>query len=221
MTAHFPALRSGRRLCQRTLSGIGASDRDVCIHTFNRRIYGITNSWSLDAVWAARLGLADEAATLLGSHAQQFHRFPFGGWDSNNSKVWPGGLAACPYLDGAGLSAFCLQEMMLQSHEDAIRILAATPKTWSGLFRFAARGVFLVSVCFSEGVPALVEIESLAGSPLAIPHPWSRPGASKEGHPPVVVRSSQGVRTIDAPESILRFEIQAGDKLLVYPPETF
>ena len=202
------------------LSGIGSSDRDVCIHTFNRRIFGITNSWSLDAVWAARLGLADEAARLLGEHAQRYHRFPYGGWTSSNSSVWPGGLAACPYLDGAGLSAFGLQEMMLQSHEEAIRVLPATPNTWSGLFRFAARGGFLVSAYFSEGIPALVEIESLAGRPLAIHHPWSSPDASRDGHPLVVVRSSRGIRTIAAPESILRFELRAGEKLLLCQPET-
>jgi hypothetical protein len=124
-------------------------------------------------------------------------------------------------VDGAGLSAFCLQEMLLQSHEDAIRILPATPSTWSGLFRFAARGGFLVSACFSEGIPVLVEIESLGGRPLAIHHPWSRPDASRDGHPPVVVRSSQGIRTIATPESILRFEVQAGEKLLLCLPGTF
>ena len=124
-------------------------------------------------------------------------------------------------MDGAGLSAFGLQEMMLQSHEDAIRILPATPKTWSGLFRFAAHGGFLVSACFSEGIPTFVEIESRAGRPLAIHHPWSRADASKDGNPPVVVRSSQGIRTIAGPESILRLKTKPGEKLLLCQPETF
>ena len=110
---------------------------------------------------------------------------------------------------------------MLQSHEEAIRVLPATPNTWSGLFRFAARGGFLVSAYFSEGIPALIEIESLAGRPLAIHHPWSSPDASRDGHPLVVVRSSRSIRTIAAPESILRFELRAGEKLLLCQPETF
>jgi hypothetical protein len=111
--------------------------------------------------------------------------------------------------------------MLLQSHEDAIRVLPTTPNTWTGLFRFAARGGFLVSACFSQGSPALVEIESRAGRPLAIHHPWSSPDASSDGHPPVLVRSSRGIRTIAAPESILHFETEAGEKLLLYQPETF
>jgi hypothetical protein len=199
------------------LSGIGSADRDVCVHTFKQRIFGITNSWSLDAVWAARLGLADEAARLLGKHAQRYHRFPYGGWGSSNSSVWPGGLSACPYMDGAGLSAFCLQEMLLQSHEEAIRVLPATPPTWSGLFRFRARGGFLVSACFSEGVPTCVEIESLTGSPLAIHHPWARTEQATEKYPPIAVRSAEDFRTIALPEAILRFDLKAGEKLLLCP----
>ena len=197
------------------LSGIGSADRDVCVHTFNRRIFGITNSWSLDAVWAARLGLADESARLLGQHAQRYHRFPYGGWDSSNSRVWPGGLSACPYVDGAGLSAFCLQEMLLQSHEDAIRILPSTPRTWSGLFRFRARGGFLVAVRFSQGVPKFVEIESTGGRSLAIHHPWARADRATDKNPSVLVRSGRGSRTIASPAAVLRFDIEPGEKLLL------
>jgi len=216
--AEIPALY---RVYPFGLSGIGSADRDVCIHTFNRRIFGITNSWSLDAVWAARLGLADEAARLLGEHARRYHRFPYGGWDSSNSSVWPGGLSACPYVDGAGLSGFALQEMMLQSHEEAIRILPATPNTWSGLFRFAARGGFLVTACFSEGIPTLVEIESLGGRPLAIHHPWSCSDALTAGNPPVVVQSNRGIRTIGTPAAILRFDTMPAEKVTLYQPGTF
>jgi alpha-L-fucosidase 2 len=216
--AEIPALY---RVYPFGLSGIGSADRDVCVHTFNRRIFGITNSWSLDAVWAARLGLADEAARLLGEHARRYHRFPYGGWDSSNSSVWPGGLSACPYVDGAGLSGFALQEMMLQSHEEAIRILPATPNTWSGLFRFAARGGFLVTACFSEGIPTLVEIESLGGRPLAIHHPWSCSDALTAGNPPVVVQSNRGIQTIGTPAAILRFDTMPAEKVTLYQPGTF
>ena len=201
------------------LSGIGSADRDVCVHTFSRRIFGITNSWSLDAVWAARLGLADEAARLLGEHAQRYHRFPYGGWDSSNSSVWPGGLSACPYVDGAGLSAFCLQEMLLQSHEEAIRVLPATPKTWSGLFRlprtrwFSRFGRFLGRRARSSSRSRVSMVDA-----LAIYHPWARPDRKTDKHPPVVVCSNQDTRTIASPKAILRFKTKAGEKLLLYVP---
>jgi alpha-L-fucosidase 2 len=203
------------------LSGIGSADREVCIHTFNRRIFGITNSWSLDAVWAARLGLKDEAARLIGEHAQRYHRFPYGGWDSSNSSVWPGGLSVCPYVDGAGLSAFCLQEMLLQSHEEAIRILPATPNTWNGLFRLRARGGLIVSAYFAEGAPVLAEIESLTATTTAIHHPWASGGREPDGYPPIVVRSRGDTRTIREPGAVVRVDIQPGEKILLYEPGTF
>ena len=203
------------------LSGIGSADRDVCIHTFNRRIWGITNSWSLDAVWAARLGLADEAARLLGEHAEKYHRFPYGGWDSSNSSVWPGGLSACPYVDGAGLSAFCLQEMLLQSHEDAIRVLPATPANWNGVFRLRARGGFLISGVFREGKPVFVEIESPTGGEVVIHHPWKGGGSDPGKNPPVVVRSSEKTRTLESPGDVLWFEMKPGEKRVLHAPDAF
>ena len=203
------------------LSGIGSADRDVCIHTFNRRIYGITNSWSLDAVWAARLGLADDAARLLGEHAEKYHRFPYGGWDSSNSSVWPGGLSACPYVDGAGLSAFCLQEMLVQSHEAAIRLLPAVPENWGGLFRFRARGGFLVSAAFQKGTPVLMEIESLHGNTLAIHHPWKAGHSAAEDNPPLVVRSGLKIRTMESPPAVIRLDTKTREKILLYKPGMF
>jgi hypothetical protein len=110
--------------------------------------------------------------------------------------------------------------MLLQSHGEAIRVLPATPKTWSGLFRFRTRGGFLVSACFTQGVPKFVEIESLTGRPLAIYHPWARAEHATEGHPPVVVRSGRDTRTIASPEAVLRFEPRAGEKLLLCEPGT-
>ena len=157
------------------LSGIGSADRDVCVHTFSRRIFGITNSWSLDAVWAARLGLADEAARLLGEHAQRYHRFPYGGWDSSNSSVWPGGLSACPYVDGAGPERFLPARDAVAEPRGSNSRLAGDSENMEWPISFAPpRGGFLVSAGFSEGVPKFIEIENLEGRRLAIYHPWAR-----------------------------------------------
>lgn len=216
--AEIPALY---RVYPFGLSGIGSTDRDTCIHTFQRRIFGITNSWSLDAVWATRLGLVDEAARLLGEHAEKYHRFPYGGWDSSNSDAWPGGLSNCPYVDGAGLSAFCLTEMLLQSHEQAIRVLPATPNSWSGAIRLRAKGGFLVSALFREGRPLFVEIESTGGTVLNVHHPWKGTDPATDENPPLVVRSGSESRTLAKPEDVLRFEMTPGEKVLLYEPGAF
>jgi hypothetical protein len=190
------------------LSGIGTPDYDLARHTFERRIFGITNSWSLDAVWAARLGLGQEACKLLAEHAVRYNRFRYGGWDSSNSSVFPDGLSVVPYTDGAGLSAYGLHEALLQSHNDLIRVLPAVSKDWSGIFRLRAEGGFLVAADFAEGDARLVEIQSLFGRRCRIQNPW--------GQTCVVRAADREVYRGDDHE--LGFGTQAGQTYLLTPP---
>ena len=189
------------------LSGIDSPDYELARNTFDRRIFGITNSWSLDAIWAARLGLGEEACRLLGEHAVRYHRFRYGGWDSSNSSVFPDGLSVVPYLDGAGLSTFGVNEALLQSHGGLIRVLPAVSKDWSGVFRLRAEGGFLVAADFAEGKARLVEVRSLAGRTCRIRNPWDDTCIVRTGDR-VVLRS-------DA--STLQFETQAGTGYLLEP----
>jgi hypothetical protein len=172
------------------LSGIDAPDLECARATFTRRIFGITNSWSLDAVWASRLGLNQEAGLLLKEHAVRYNRFRYGGWDSSNSAVFPDGLSVVPYVDGAGLSAFATQDVLLQSHGGVIRLLPAAPKNWSGIFRLRAEGGFLVAVDFAQGQPRLVEIHSEGGRHCRIRNPWDATCVVRRGDD-VVLRTNK------------------------------
>ena len=154
------------------LSGLDSPDIELTRATFARRIYGITNSWSLDAVWAARLGLVDETERLLREHAARYNRFRYGGWSSSNSSVFPEELSVVPYMDGAGLSAFAVQELLLQSHGGVIRIVPTLPPTWSGIFRLAAENGVLVSADFTQGKLRFAEIRSSRGGRCQIRNPW-------------------------------------------------
>lgn len=189
------------------LSGIGSPDDQLCRDTFDRRIYGITNSWSLDAIWAARLGLGDEASKLLREHAVRYNRFRYGGWDSSNSSVFPDGLSVVPYMDGAGLSAFGVNESLVQSHNDLIRLLPAVSKSWSGIFRLRAEGGFLVAADFVEGSARLVEVQSLLGKKCRIQNPWNETCVVCSGDE-VVWRSDS---------SIVEFETRVGDVYILEP----
>ena len=189
------------------LSGIGTPDYELARNTFERRIYGITNSWSLDAIWAARLGLGDEACKLLGEHAVRYNRFRYGGWDSSNSSVFPGGLSVVPYTDGAGLSAFGVNQVLLQSHNGLIRVLPAVSKNWSGLFQLRAEGGFLVAAEFVQGDPRVVEVRSLLGNKCRIENPWNDTC--------VVRRADRVVLRGDA--STVEFETQAGQIYVLEP----
>jgi hypothetical protein len=189
------------------LSGIGASDYELTVGTFERRIFGITNSWSLDAIWAARLGLREEACGLLAEHAVRYNRFRYGGWDSSNSSVFPGGLSVVPYTDGAGLSAFGVNEVLLQSHNGLLRLLPAVSKSWSGIFRLRAEGGFLIAADFAEASPRLVEVQSLLGRKCRIQNPWNEP----------CVVHTAGQVLIRSDERVVEFATQAGQVYLLTP----
>ncbi len=195
------------RLFPFELTGIGAPDQELVRNTFDRRIYGITNSWSLDAIWAARLGLGEEACRLLAEHAVRYNRFRYGGWDSSNSSVFPDGLSVVPYTDGAGLSAFGVNEVLLQSHNGLIRVLPAVARDWSGVFRLRTEGGFFVTVDFAEGAARMVEVRSLDGGRCSIQNPWGET---------CIVRGNDGI-VLRSDASTLQFETRPGGAYLIEP----
>lgn len=154
------------------LSGSDSEDRDLARQTFEKRICALNDGWSMDAIWAARLGLGEEACDLLTRHAARFNRFRYGGWDSNDNSGFPDGLAVAPFLDAGGCSAFALQEILLQSHGGVLRIAPAVASTWSGVFRLRAEGGFLVTADVAEGTVQMAEIESLWGGACVVANPW-------------------------------------------------
>jgi len=184
-----------------SLSGIDSADRETARLTFARRIAPLGHGWSMDAIWAARLGLAEEACTLAAEHARKFQRFRYGGWTSNDSRAFPDGLSVVPFLDAGGLSAYALQEILLQSHNGVIRVLPAVAKGWSGTFRLRAEGGFLVTASFRNQVADRIEIESLLGKECIIANPW---GAKCQ-----VRRGAQVTLSSDAP--LLRFKTAKGE----------
>lgn len=154
------------------LSGIGSPDYALACRTFERRICPLEHGWSMDAIWAARLGLRDQACQLLAQHAERFQRFRYGGWTSNDSRVFPGGLSSTPFLDAGGLSAVAMNEILLQSHGGVIHIAPAAAKSWSGMFRLRAEGGFLVAADFRDGEVRLAEVRSLWGGNCVVANPW-------------------------------------------------
>ena len=198
------------------LTGIGAADHELVRNTFQRRIYGITQSWSLDAIWAARLGLGEEACKLLAEHAERYNRFRYGGWDSDNSSVFPDGLSVVPYTDGAGLSAFGVNEVLLQSHNGLIRVLPAVSRDWSGVFRLRAEGGFIVAVDFAQGVARLVEVRSVLGGRCKIQNPWNETCLVSEGGRVVLRTDAASLEFETQPGSVYLME-SAARPLSEYP----
>lgn len=182
------------------LSGIGSSDYELALDSFNNRICSLGNGWSMDAIWGERLGLGEIACELLSQHAIRYNRFRYGGWDSNDSSVFPDGLSVVPFTDAGGLSAFALNEILLQSYNGIIRIAPAVSKEWSGMFQLRAEGGFLVSAVFYEGNVQFVEVRSLFGKECVIENPYKTS---------CVIRKGQQI-IVQSDEKTIRFQTQKG-----------
>lgn len=188
------------------LSGIGSLDCAVARRTFEQRICPLEHGWSMDALWAARLGLGDEACALAGRHAERFQRYRYGGWTSNDSRVFPGGLSAAPFLDAGGLSATALLEILLQSHDGVLRIAPAVAKDWSGVFRLRAEGGFLVAAAFREGKVQRAEIQSLSVRPCVLANPWPGPCTVRHGNAIVAQAAGPTIRFNTVPGGVYLVE---------------
>ena len=82
-----------------------------------------------------------------------------------STMYYEGGEAALPVLETPLHGASCIQEMLLQSWGNRIRVFPAMPKKWGSVCfdDLRAEGAFLVSAFRSEGKTAWVRIKSLAG----------------------------------------------------------
>ena len=163
------------------LSHVGSDDYDLARETFKHRIFPLQHGWSMDAIWAARLGLGEEAWDMMWQHARRYNRFRYGGWDSNDNSDFPDGLSVNPFTDAAGLSAFALNESLLQSHGGVIRIAPAVTEGLSGIFQLRAEGGFLVAAEFEDRSPRFARIQSLQGKTCTLSNPWPGECIVREG----------------------------------------
>jgi hypothetical protein len=86
--------------------------------------------WKQDAIWAARLGLTDEAKSLIIQKFQSSkHRFP---------TFWGPGYDWTPDHNHGGSALIALQEMLLQIDGDNALLLPAWPPDWDVHFKLHA-----------------------------------------------------------------------------------
>ncbi|MDN3354091.1 hypothetical protein [Actinomadura sp. DC4] len=144
-------------------TGIGAPDYQTALNTWNRRPFPYDNVWANDAIQAARLGLGDQAYNGLKTMLQKYQNFP-NGLTANTNGVFE-------YL-GVHLSA--LNESLLQSYNDKIRVFPAVPSdsSFTGKFTLLAKNGFLVSSEREAGEIKYVGLKSLYGASATVVNPW-------------------------------------------------
>ena len=114
--------------------GVGKPDLDVAINTwkfgFDVPIQKNHISWHQDAIFCARLGLTDEAASItIKKMKDSERRFP---------TFWGPGHDWVPDHNWGGSGMIGLQEMLMQTDGKKILLFPAWPKEWNVSFKLHA-----------------------------------------------------------------------------------
>lgn len=146
-----------------SVSGIGAPDYQKLVNNFNSRIFTYGAIWDPGAIQAARLGLGDAAYAGMKTMLQRYQNLPNGRTNDTNGEF--------EYL-GVHLSA--VNESLLQSYNDKIRVFPAVPgdSAFNAKFTLLASGGFLVSSEKEAGEIKYVGVKSLYGNTAAVVNPW-------------------------------------------------
>ena len=173
-------------------------------------------TWNDDCCWpnmvgyAARLGLAEEAAKYLYDfgifqHLKPNGLFAFDAPVTDDQRQTHWGMPDSNYAMTAVVS-----EMLLQSYDGVIRVAPACPPDWDARFSgFLAVGAFEVDAEVTHGSVRSLRVKSLQGKPCCVYNPW--PGQT--------VAVTCAGKPVDVQETIgvLSFETQPGSDYEVKP----
>ncbi|MFF5289358.1 glycosyl hydrolase family 95 catalytic domain-containing protein [Paractinoplanes globisporus] len=144
-------------------TGIGYADTQTAINTWNVRPFPYGNVWSNDHVHAARLGLGEQAYQGMRTMLQKYQNYP-NGMTSNTNGVFE-------YL---GIHLAAMNESLLQSYNDKIRVFPALPNDtgFVGKFTLLAKDGFVVSSEREAGETKYVGLRSQFGKQARAVNPW-------------------------------------------------
>ena len=116
--------------------GIGRPDLEVARNTYQNDTLALKFrshvGWKQDAIWAACLGLTEEAQRLVTlKMADGPHRFP---------AFWGPGFDWTPDHNWGGSGMIAMQEMLMQEVDQKIYLFPAWPPQWDVCFRLHASG---------------------------------------------------------------------------------
>lgn len=112
--------------------GVEKADLDIALRTFNARGHKQTGGWQQNAIQAAHLGLAKDAANYVMSNFSRWnrsYRFP---------TMYGPNYDWIPDQTHGSVAMTALQRMILQTEGDNIYLLPAFPKNWNAEFKLHA-----------------------------------------------------------------------------------
>lgn len=128
--------------------GVGRDGIEIARNTYlydsDATAFRSTTGWKQDAIWAACLGLTEQATELITEKMKDgVHRF--GAFEGP-------GFDWTPDLNHLGSGAIALQEMLLQCVGERILLLPAWPKEWNVRFKLYAPRQTTVEAEVRDGV---------------------------------------------------------------------
>ena len=127
--------------------GVGRDSLDVALNTWHYDPYvntfcGVV-SWEQHNIWAACLGLTDEAQRLVTLKLKDGpHRFP---------AFWGPGYDWTPDHNWGGSGMIAFQEMLLQEVGDKLYLFPAWPRDWDIRFKLHASHGTIVEAELRDG----------------------------------------------------------------------
>ena len=138
--------------------GVGRPDLDIARNTYQNDSLALEFrshvGWKQDAIWAASLGLTDEAERLITKKLGNGpHRFP---------AFWGPGFDWTPDHNWGGSGMIALQEMLLQEVGDTILLFPAWPRQWDVRFKLHASGNTTVEAELRGGQVKIINVTPIA-----------------------------------------------------------
>lgn len=127
--------------------GVGRPDIEVARRTYSSDSLAVKFrshvGWKQDAIWAACLGMTEEAQRLVTEKmADGPHRFP---------AFWGPGFDWTPDHNWGGSGMIAVQEMLMQEADGKIFLFPAWPRDWDVRFRLNASGNTIVEAELAKG----------------------------------------------------------------------
>lgn len=138
--------------------GIGRPGLDTAINTYLKDTFALKfrshKGWKQDNIFAARLGLTDDALRLTTLKLKNSgRRFP---------AFWGPGFDWVPDHNWGGSGMIGLQETLLQAVDDSIHLFAAWPKNVDVHFKLHAPKNTIVEAALKQGKISLLKVTPVA-----------------------------------------------------------
>jgi hypothetical protein len=118
-------------------------------------------------------------------------------------------IESWPVIESSLVAAESLQEMLIQSWGDVIRVFPAVPAEWKDVSfqNLRAEGAFLVTAVRKDGATGWIRIKSLAGEPCKVKPKFTGP---------FQVFSDSPVTSKEVKPGVFELNLKKGQEVILY-----